>query len=210
MTTRIKLEGKKIGKLYVKEYIGGGKYHCICECKNECDVFSDNLIKGHTKSCGCQRYSSDLAGKTIGAFDVIERSESQKRGKNKRVMWKCRCRICGKIVDIYADCLERFSSCGCAKNDKDISEKLRAEFVEGTQISKIKPKISKANKSGVVGVNWDKSRGKWQASIRFKGHKYNIGRFANFDDACKARKEAEKELFGNFLEWYNSRQSPEQ
>lgn len=56
----------------------------------------------------------------------------------------------------------------------------------------------------VVGVNWDKSRNKWQASIRFQGHKYNLGRFDDFNDACKVRKEAENAIFRNFLEWHEN------
>ena len=52
---RNKLEDKKFNKLYVKEYIGNGKYHCICDCGNECDVFATNLVRGHTTSCGCNK-----------------------------------------------------------------------------------------------------------------------------------------------------------
>lgn len=73
-------------------------------------------------------------------------------------------------------------------------------FFADTQISKLNSKPTKANKSGVVGVNWDKSRGKWMASIRFKGHRYYLGRFSDFEDACKARKIAEEAIFGGFLE----------
>lgn len=83
---------------------------------------------------------------------------------------------------------------------------------DGTQPSRIAldkmPSI--ANKSGVVGVNWDKSRGKWMAGIRFKGHKYNLGRFDNIQDAIDARKEAEQRLFGDFLEWYNNRNNSDE
>ena len=81
-----------------------------------------------------------------------------------------------------------------------------ATFVAGTQPCKIQidPTPTKANKSGVVGVNWDKSRRKWQASIRFRGHKYNLGRFKNIQDAIDARKAAEREIFGNFIEWYEN------
>lgn len=80
-------------------------------------------------------------------------------------------------------------------------------FFEGTQPSKIQldKTPTKANKSGVVGVNWDKSRNKWQATIRFKGKKYNLGRFDDIQDAIDARKEAEKQLFGSFIEWYEAR-----
>ena len=52
------------------------------------------------------------------------------------------------------------TSCGCLVKDKDMPEKIRKEFINGTQISKLQPKPTKANKSGVVGVNWDKSRNK--------------------------------------------------
>lgn len=29
------------------------KWHCRCECGNECDVIGSNLLNGDTKSCGC-------------------------------------------------------------------------------------------------------------------------------------------------------------
>ena len=43
------------------------------------------------------------------------------------------------------------------------------------------------NKSGCVGVCWDKNRNKWHVTYKSK----NIGRFDNFQDAVKARKQAE-------------------
>lgn len=62
----------------------------------------------------------------------------------------------------------------------------------------LSPTPTKANKSGVVGVNWDKSRNKWQASIRFKGHKYNLGRFTNTQDAIDIRKKPNKRFLVSF------------
>lgn len=79
-------------------------------------------------------------------------------------------------------------------------------FIDGTMPCKLHGKITKANKSGIVGVNWDNARGKWQASIRFRGHKYNLGRFDDIEEAAKIRADAEKELFGNFLLWYDGYQ----
>lgn len=32
-------------------------WHCKCDCGNECDVASTNLITGHTRSCGCRHQS---------------------------------------------------------------------------------------------------------------------------------------------------------
>lgn len=47
------------------------------------------------------------------------------------------------------------------------------------------------NTSGVCGVTWDKSRGKWHASIRVDGQMINLGRYVNIEDAAAVRAEAE-------------------
>lgn len=206
---RIKLEGKKINMLLVEEYIGGGKYRCLCNCGNRTEVFGSNLVRGHTISCGCAKLTSDLSGQTFGFLEVIERAGSKPRGGRKRPRWKCYCTRCGSYTEAYADVLLSGdqNSCGCLERDKDLPEVLKADFFDGTQISRIQTITpTKANKSGVVGVNWDKSRNKWQASIRFRGHKYNLGRFDVFDDAVSIRRVAEEKIFGDFLKWYERRQ----
>lgn len=32
-------------------------WHCKCDCGNECDVLSTNLLSKHTMSCGCRNFS---------------------------------------------------------------------------------------------------------------------------------------------------------
>jgi hypothetical protein len=49
----------------------------------------------------------------------------------------------------------------------------------------------KNNTSGVVGVVWNKARGKWQVQIKVKGTLIFLGYFVNKDDAIKARKKAD-------------------
>lgn len=44
------------------------------------------------------------------------------------------------------------------------------------------------NTSGCVGVTWDKSKQKWQVTIK---HKF-LGRFVDFNEAVRVRKEAEE------------------
>ena len=63
-------------------------------------------------------------------------------------------------------------------------------------------KMLKNNTSGIRGVSWDSHKQKWLAQIRFKGKNYHLGRYVKKEDAAKARKEAEENLFGNFLEYY--------
>lgn len=77
-------------------------------------------------------------------------------------------------------------------------------FKDGT--IKLDKTPNKSNKSGVTGVNWDKARGKWQASIRFKGKKYNLGRFNNLQDAIDARKKAEEEIFLPYIEEHKKKE----
>ena len=54
------------------------------------------------------------------------------------------------------------------------------------------------NTSGFTGVSWNKQQQKWRSWITYKDNVINLGMFSNFEDAVKARKEAEKKYFG---EW---------
>ena len=47
------------------------------------------------------------------------------------------------------------------------------------------------NTSGVTGVSWDKGKSKWAVRIYADGKSLFLGRFAEFEDAVKARKDAE-------------------
>ncbi|MBB4859605.1 hypothetical protein HNO88_002934 [Novosphingobium chloroacetimidivorans] len=55
-------------------------------------------------------------------------------------------------------------------------------------------RLSKANRSGVPGVSWNKVHGKWQAFIGENGRTKSLGAFARLEDAAAARKQAEREL----------------
>ncbi len=54
------LIGKKFEKLTVKKRVQNSpanktKWECECECGETTIVFSTNLTRGHTKSCGCEK-----------------------------------------------------------------------------------------------------------------------------------------------------------
>lgn len=53
-------------------------------------------------------------------------------------------------------------------------------------------KIHSHNTSGHMGVRWCKSTSKWRAVIRVDSKEIHLGRFKEFKDAVKARKEAEE------------------
>lgn len=52
--------------------------------------------------------------------------------------------------------------------------------------------LHKNNTSGVIGVGWRKARSCWQSTIMVNKKTLYLGNFHNFDDAVKARKDAEK------------------
>lgn len=65
--------------------------------------------------------------------------------------------------------------------------------------------LSKNNTSGVTGVSWHKGIQKWTAYIGYNKKLIRLGSFDSFEDAVKARKEAEEKYFG---EWsYNNSQT---
>lgn len=55
-------------------------------------------------------------------------------------------------------------------------------------------KVGKNNESGVLGVAWYKPSSKWVARISKDGKWSHIGYFDNFEDAVRARREAELEF----------------
>jgi hypothetical protein len=58
--------------------------------------------------------------------------------------------------------------------------------------------INKNNSSGVTGVTWDSARSLWAAQMESNGKHILLGRFENLSDAVLARRNAEKEFYGEF------------
>lgn len=210
------LTGRKIGNLLLikrKSENNRTYYYCRCVCGKEKWIRADCI--NEKTSCGCRREdtqfkSKNLKGKRYGRLIALE--ETEQRDKGGSIIWKCRCE-CGNECCVSSSSLlrGRTSSCGCLQAEsarKGLEKALEVHFkeniVEGTNI----PIISRAtlqsnNTSGVTGVMWDKKRRTWKAEITFKKKVYHLGRYKDKKEAIKVRQEAEKQLFGEFLEWYN-------
>ena len=85
MTKRIDLTGKTYGRLTVLEYIGNAKYKCKCECGKITIANTENLKRGHTKSCGCLKIN-DLTGQRFGKLVVLEPDSAPKTRSARRTL----------------------------------------------------------------------------------------------------------------------------
>ena len=47
------LVGQKFNRLLVLENLEGSRKLCLCDCGNIVSVYTNKLVSGHTKSCGC-------------------------------------------------------------------------------------------------------------------------------------------------------------
>ena len=205
------LTGQRFGRLTVLRRAdapqngkpAGDRWLCRCDCGGEAAVLGANLVRGHTKSCGCLK-ENDLTGQHIGALTVLGRSDKYaKRGKRRVRLWECRC-DCGattyKATDTLTAGVE--NSCAeCAQKRNAACARDNAGFVAGTQLCKIRDlRPTAANTSGCRGVSFNKRTARWEAVIIFRQKRTRLGSYKRFEDAVEVRKKAEQRIFGEFLD----------
>lgn len=128
MSKVIDLTGQKFHRLTVLYRAGssGGKakWHCQCDCGNQCDVIGQYLRNGHTQSCGClQKERTAAAAKknminlTNQKFGFLTALYPTEKRQGSNVIWKCRC-DCGNLTEVAASDLTHLKtkSCGCQRN----------------------------------------------------------------------------------------------
>ncbi len=218
--TRIDIAGMRFGRLTAikpTERKCGSHvlWECLCDCGQYAYAASSNLRRGQTRSCGCLRdevfakqkerqlkNARDFTGQKIGRLQVVEKITQGQPS----LMWRCVC-DCGNTVLLSAAQLRNHhrKSCGCANIEHITPDSgVLSKNVRGTEPRNLNNKPSKKNTSGVRGVCFSKTRGVWRAYISFQGVTHNLGSYKNIDDAAAARAEAEKQIFGPFLEWYEN------
>jgi len=208
------ITGQRIGKLIAIKYTGKIKNHsavweCKCDCGNICEVKANALLSGAIRSCGCLRSESrikDITGQRFGKLTAIKRTGQK---KNNSQVWQCKC-DCGNICEVSAGALQSggTNSCGCLLNksrSKAIKKALdtrKDHYIDGTDVYQLAQEPRCNNTSGVVGVGYDITTKSWKAKIQFKKKRYYLGSSSDINVAIKLRKEAEKHLHGEFLDWY--------
>lgn len=115
------IAGQKFGRLTALRCVGRNKsrnalwrVECSCAAKTRKVVASEDLIRKHTKSCGCLS-ARDLTGQTFGRLTVIRRAG---RNKQRNAIWLCRCSCAArtqKVVSTQTLTRHCTKSCGCLR-----------------------------------------------------------------------------------------------
>lgn len=117
------LKGQVFGKLTVESFSHIDEsfskprrmWNTICECGNKKQVWTSNLTRGKTKSCGCLLNKPDLIGQTFGYGKVIDKASYRRESNRQEWILKCKC---GNIYQATTSQLtgkvgNRTRSCGC-------------------------------------------------------------------------------------------------
>lgn len=196
-------------------------YLCKCKCGNEKIINIDNLKSGKTKSCGC--YNKKLLQQRRKKCNEYEFNNEYVIGitSNTKEKFYFDLEDFDKIKD-YCWYKDRFGYVVNIKDRKNIKlHKLITNTNEDTIVDHINrnkldnrkcnlrictkqqnnfnTNISKNNTSGYKGVYWDKSRGKWSASIGYNYKTIFLGRYNTKEEAYKKRLEAEEKYYKEFM-----------
>lgn len=115
--------GNKYGKLTVLYRTkdlrpGEARWHCKCDCGNECDVSGVHLRNKSVQSCGCLKYESkngiDETGNKYGKLTVLYKSN---KTDGTHIFWHCKCE-CGNECDVNGSNLRAgiSTNCGCERS----------------------------------------------------------------------------------------------
>ena len=150
---------------------------------------------------------------TIGSLKLLKKCDIDKVIKYQK--WLCECLLCGNIIESFSNNLTNSYkkgidiNCGCKTNrNKSVDAMLKfqkeKDRVEGTQLTTLRTEEkSNRSKTGVTGVTINKC-GNYIAQIGFKRKNIYLGTFSTIEEAKKARRKAEEELYDPILKKYKS------
>jgi hypothetical protein len=117
MSKFVDITGMRSGKLVARRFLGNRMWECDCDCGNTKAVRVDHIVHQDTKTCGCSGVGKliDVTGQTFGNLFVIGRIPV-----DGRVMWECKCLLCGNIVKADSENLRHglANPCECSRKSQ--------------------------------------------------------------------------------------------
>lgn len=156
------------------------------------------------------RKPQDLSGRRFGLLTA--QYPTEQRDKRGSVYWHCVC-DCGNTIEVSAAALVQGinRSCGCLKNKNQQAISNRRHLVDGTCVEVLeKRKKRRDNASGFRGVFHLQNSNKYRVDIGFKGKRYYVGLFDDYNDAVHARLQAEDLIHNGFIKVWKEWNQKEQ
>ena len=228
MSGFVDLTGEKFGRLTVikraNDYVNPNtgkrirKWVCKCDCKDGTikEVIEYALKNGATKSCGClQRevvkgYNTyDLTGEygigyTIKGEEFYFDLEDYDLIKdycwyitNDGYVATNDYKNHYKQMKFHKLLFPNYKIIDHINHRTNDNRKYNLRDVTQSQ-NQMNHEIRSNNTSGVTGVHWSKRDNKWVAYISINRKRVYLGFFNDFEDAVRARKEAEEKYFGEY------------
>lgn len=209
-------------------------WRCKCSCEDNKYVIvpAKRLRSGKTRSCGClhnellaemrKKYNTyDLSGEYGIGYDCNNKKfyfDLEDYDKIKDYCWvigqtgyvmsyttsnnRKRILLHRLVMDCNDSNLFIDHIHGNQSRNDDRKSNLRIVTPSQNMMNK---SLARNNISGVTGVSFIKNECKWCAQIRVNNKQINLGHFDSFEDAVKARKDAEEKYFGEYS--YDNSQS---
>lgn len=213
-------EGDTFDLLTVKYLVGSvvysGKtrrlYKCVCQCGNEVEIVSDKL-KLETKSpksCGCHVKESfwkdtelernSWASMFVRCYNPVCKSYPSYGGRGITICDRWNPDFGGSFVNFFDDLGKRPSK-EYTVDRIDVNgnyEPDNCKWATRTE-QEVNKRMRTKNTSGKTGVYFYKKYGKWEVKISHNKKQLYIGMFEDFEDAVKARQEAEIKYYGGII-----------
>lgn len=205
----------------------GGHTHWICDCdcgSNNVVIDGTKLANKHTKSCGCLKHDGsrykkyntyDLTGNygigytrnndifyfDLEDYELIKDYCWRKIGGESEHQYIASTKDNGSpllLSRLVTNCLENKNKVVDHKNHNTLDNRKSNLRITTQSFNGANKNKMSNNKSGVSGVFYDKERKKWRVEIGLNYKNHYIGRYDLFEDAVKARKDAEEKYFGEY------------
>lgn len=199
--------------LYRNEDTGKTDAWCKCICGKEKAIRATLLTRGLVYSCGCSK-AEGISKKT------------KKHGFTSHILWPIYSSMVNRCTSLRDKNFDSYGGRGITVCDRWLESNGQGflnfledmgECPEGLSLDRIdvngnyckencrwatgseqmyNQRKRKTNTSGRTGVSFYTKRGKWSAEICIDNAKIRLGLFVSFEDAVKAREEAEILYYG--------------